>query len=107
MEFEINENLCPYTACLAMMLSITVCFFWFLIIELKLTPVNQLHLEYELLATVQTETQVGMRRKICEVVSELARQLLDEEGINIWPDFLLFLFESASNGTLEIKESAL
>jgi hypothetical protein len=48
-----------------------------------------------------------MRRKICEVVSELARQLLDEEGINIWPDFLLFLFESASNGTLEIKESAL
>ncbi|KAI9554129.1 hypothetical protein GHT06_019401 [Daphnia sinensis] len=73
----------------------------------KLTPENQVHLKNELLATIQTETQAGMRRKICEVVSELARQLLDEEGNNLWPEFLRFLFESASNGTPEIKESAL
>jgi hypothetical protein len=74
---------------------------------LQLTPENQIHLKNELLATIQTETQAGMRRKICEVVSELARQLLDEEGNNLWPEFLRFLFESASNGTPEIKESAL
>lgn len=48
-----------------------------------------------------------MRRKICEVVSELARQLLDDEGNNMWPEFLRFLFESASSGTPELKESAL
>ncbi len=61
----------------------------------------------ELLSIIQTEAQAGMRRKICEVVSELARQLLDEEGNNLWPEFLRFLFESASNGTPELKESAL
>ena len=88
------------------MLSVTVCFVSFLILDLKPTPENQLHLENELLATVQTETQAGMRRKIYEVVSELARQLLDEEGIKLWPDFLRFLFESASHGTLEIQDSA-
>ena len=73
----------------------------------QLTPENQVHLKNELLAIIHTETQAGMRRKICEVVSELARQLLDEEGNNLWPEFLRFLFESASNGTPELKESAL
>nr|CAG4643007.1 EOG090X00U8 [Ilyocryptus agilis] len=73
----------------------------------KLSPENQVHLKNELLATIQSETQTGMRRKICEVVSELARQLLDEDGNNLWPEFLRFLFESASNGTPELKESAL
>jgi len=73
----------------------------------KLTPENQVNLKNELLATIQSETQASMRRKICEVVSELARQLLDEEGNNLWPEFLRFLFESASTGTPELKESAL
>jgi hypothetical protein len=59
------------------------------------------------LATIQTETQAGMRWKLFEVVSELARQLLDEEGNNLWPEFLRFLFVSASNGTPEIKVDAL
>jgi hypothetical protein len=59
------------------------------------------------LATIQTETQAGMRWKLFEVVSELARQLLDEEGNNLWPDFLRFLFESASNGTPEMKVGVL
>jgi hypothetical protein len=59
------------------------------------------------LATIQTETQAGMRWKLFEVVSELARQLLDEEGNNLWPEFLRFLFMSASNGTPEIKVDAL
>ena len=66
-----------------------------------------MNLKNELLATIQSETQASMRRKICEVVSELARQLLDEEGNNLWPEFLRFLFESASTGTPELKESAL
>ena len=72
-----------------------------------MTAENQTHLKNELLLVIQTESQSTMRRKICEVVSELARQLLDEEGNNLWPEFLRFLFESASNGTPELKESAL
>jgi hypothetical protein len=59
------------------------------------------------LVTIQTETQAGLRWKLFEVVSELARQLLDEEGNNLWPEFLRFLFESASNGTPQIKVDAL
>jgi len=73
----------------------------------KLSAENQTQLKNELLLTIQSENQSNMRRKICEVVSELARQLLDEEGNNLWPEFLRFLFESASNGTPELKESAL
>lgn len=74
---------------------------------MQLTPENQAQLKNELLLTIQKENQPGMRRKICEVVSELARQLLDDEGNNTWPEFLRFLFESASNGSPQLKESAL
>lgn len=73
----------------------------------QLTPENQTQLKNELLTAVQSESQGMMRRKVCEVVSELARQLLDDDGNNQWPEFLRFLFESASNGTPELKESAL
>nr|CAG4640621.1 EOG090X00U8 [Eulimnadia texana] len=73
----------------------------------KLTPENQNLLKAEVLAAVQSEPQAGMRKKICEAAAELARQLIDEEGNNLWPEFLRFLFESASTGTAELKESAL
>ena len=42
-----------------------------------------------------------------EVVSELERQLLDNEGNNLWLEFRRFLFESTSNETTELKLSAL
>lgn len=74
---------------------------------MQLGAEQQTQLKNELLAMVQAEGAGQMRRKLCEVVSELARQLLDEEGNNLWPEFLRFLFDSASNGTPELKESAL
>ena len=42
-----------------------------------------------------------------EVVSELERQLLDNEGNNLWIEFRRLLFESTSNETTELKLSAL
>ena len=42
-----------------------------------------------------------------EVESEIERQLQDNEGNNLWPEFRRFLFESTSNGTTKLKLSAL
>jgi hypothetical protein len=53
------------------------------------------------------EVDEGIRRKIGHVSIQFARQLMSAEGINLWPEFLNFLFESASNGTPTFKISAL
>ena len=37
----------------------------------------------------------------------MARNLTDEEGNNLWPEFLRFLFECASSANPEVKEVAL
>jgi hypothetical protein len=37
----------------------------------------------------------------------MARQLMDDAGNNLWPEFLEFLFLSAINNTPKFKESAL
>ena len=51
----------------------------------------------ELLLAVQNDAVDSVRRKICDALSELARNLFDENGNNLWPEVLKFLFELANS----------
>ena len=64
-------------------------------------------LKAELLSAVQQEQDSGIRRKITDVIAELARFLIDEDGTNRWPEVLTFLFEMTSSTNILLKESAL
>ena len=64
-------------------------------------------LKAELLSAVQQEQDSGIRRKITDVIAELARFLIDEDGTNQWPQVLTFLFEMTSSNNILLKESAL
>ncbi|GBP06317.1 Importin-5 [Eumeta japonica] len=48
----------------------------------------------QILLAVQQDVTPNLRRKICEVVAEAARNLIDDDGNNQWPDFCNF-FSSA------------
>uniref|UniRef100_A0A2K6F824 Importin 5 n=1 Tax=Propithecus coquereli TaxID=379532 RepID=A0A2K6F824_PROCO len=54
----------------------------------------QTAIKSELLMIIQMETQSSMRKKICDIAAELARNLIDEDGNNQWPEGLKFLFDS-------------
>ncbi|KAF2351074.1 Armadillo-type fold [Trinorchestia longiramus] len=73
----------------------------------KLPMDTQRNIRGQLLTNVLQESSPQLRRKICDVIGELARALLDEEGNNLWPEFLQFLFKSASSAELHHKEVAL
>lgn len=49
----------------------------------------------------------GVKRKMCDAASEMARNLIDEDGNNKWPEFLNLLFELANSGEAVLKECAL
>lgn len=48
-----------------------------------------------------------MRKKLAELGAELARNLIDDEGKNTWPDFLNFLFQLANSPSVPLRENAL
>uniref|UniRef100_A0A2K6F815 Importin 5 n=1 Tax=Propithecus coquereli TaxID=379532 RepID=A0A2K6F815_PROCO len=48
----------------------------------------QTAIKSELLMIIQMETQSSMRKKICDIAAELARNLIDEDGNNQWPEGL-------------------
>lgn len=60
-----------------------------------------------LLMVIQSEQSDSIRRKFCDVVSEMARNLLDDDGNNLWPEFLQFLFQCANSQSPVMKEAAL
>ncbi|XP_077869082.1 importin-5-like, partial [Saccoglossus kowalevskii] len=61
----------------------------------------------ELLLCVQQEPVPMVRRKICDAVAELARNLVNDDANNLWPEVLKFLFECATSTESSLKESAL
>ncbi|KAG8277165.1 Importin-5 [Homalodisca vitripennis] len=73
----------------------------------KLAPEAQQQLKEQLLLAVQMEQVDSLRRKICDVVAEVARNLLDDDGNNLWPEFLQFLFQCANGPSPHLKEAAL
>uniref|UniRef100_A0A8C0V8D4 Importin 5 n=1 Tax=Cyanistes caeruleus TaxID=156563 RepID=A0A8C0V8D4_CYACU len=62
-----------------------------------LSPEDQTLVKSELLLFIQLEMQSTMRKKICDIVAELARNLIDEDGNNQWPEVLKFLFDSVNS----------
>ncbi|KDR17150.1 importin-5 isoform X1 [Zootermopsis nevadensis] len=73
----------------------------------KLSPEGQQQLKEQVLLAVQQEESDSIRKKVCDVAAEVARNLLDEDGNNQWPEFLQFLFQCANAPTPVLKESAL
>ncbi|KAI5141125.1 Importin-5 [Manis pentadactyla] len=67
----------------------------------------QTAIKSELLMIIQMETQSSMRKKICDIAAELARNLIDEDGNNQWPEGLKFLFDSVSSQNMGLQEAAL
>ncbi|RXN01964.1 Importin-5 [Acipenser ruthenus] len=61
----------------------------------------------ELLMGIQTEASPGIRKKVCDIAAELARNLIDDDGNNQWPEVLKFLFDSVSSQDVGLRESAL
>ncbi|CAG4963657.1 unnamed protein product [Parnassius apollo] len=73
----------------------------------KLPFDQQTMLREQLLLTLQMNGSQQLRRKICDVVSELARNHIDDDGVNQWPEFLQFMFHCASSQDPNIKEAGI
>nr|XP_033205678.1 importin-5 [Bombus vancouverensis nearcticus] len=73
----------------------------------KIPPEAQAQLREQILLSVQSEQTETIRRKVCEVAAEVARNLIDEDGNNQWPEFLQFLFQCANSPIPALKENAL
>lgn len=62
----------------------------------------------EMLNLVKVEPSRNVRRKLVDLVAEIARNLTDDDGNCLWPEFLKFTFELASSGQqAEMREAAL
>ena len=61
----------------------------------------------QVLTLMQNEPSKAMRRKLVDLVAEISRNLMDDEGNNLWPEFLKFLFEMASSPHAHHKETSL
>ena len=72
-----------------------------------MSPEAQQQLKTEVINAVQMEHSQTLKKKVCDVAAEVARQLVDEDGNNSWPEFLQFLFQCASSPNASVKESAL
>ena len=73
----------------------------------KLSAEQQASFKSDLLVVLQQEPSRTVRKKLADLVAELARSLIDDEGNNMWPEFLKFLFELASSPNPDMKEAAL
>ena len=64
-------------------------------------------LKGQIITCVQNEPDKNVRRKVADLAAEVARNLTDDDGNNLWPDFLKFLFTMASSPSSDAKEVAL
>lgn len=72
-----------------------------------MSPEDQNQFKANLLLCVSNEKNDVLRRRMCDVASEVARNQLDDDGNNSWPEFLGFLFEGANTARSDLKDSAL
>ncbi|XP_017765333.1 PREDICTED: importin-5 isoform X3 [Eufriesea mexicana] len=73
----------------------------------KMPPEAQAQFKEQILLSVQNEQTESIRGKVCEVAAEVARNLIDDDGNNEWPEFLQFLFQCANSPVPSLKENAL
>ncbi|XP_023601082.1 ran-binding protein 6 isoform X2 [Myotis lucifugus] len=67
----------------------------------------QRDVKIELILAVKLETHASMRKKLCDIFAVLARNLIDEEGTNHWPEGLKFLIDSIYSKNVVLWEVAL
>lgn len=87
--------------------SATVYLYSFGFSYFQLAPEAQQELKTRVLSLLHIEQSDNLRRKSCEVVAELARNLIDDDGNNTWPEFLQFLFQCANSPSPILKEASL
>ncbi|KAL1132390.1 hypothetical protein AAG570_010345 [Ranatra chinensis] len=73
----------------------------------KLPAEAERELKSRVLSMLHTEQSDNLRRKTCDVIAEMARNLLDDDGNNTWPEFLQFLFQCVNCDSAILKEAAL
>ena len=61
----------------------------------------------QVLSLLQNEPNAPMRRKLVDLVAEVSRNLMDDDGNNLWPEFLKFLFEMAQSPHAHQRETSL
>lgn len=54
----------------------------------KLPDLQKKELKDQILLAIQQEQTEQLRHKVCDVASEVARNLIDDDGNNQWPEFL-------------------
>ena len=64
-------------------------------------------MKQQILLLLQQDESANLKRKICEVVAEVARNLIDDDGNNQWPEILQLLFQCANATNIQLQESAL
>jgi hypothetical protein len=72
-----------------------------------LSPENQKQFKNDLLLSVNNENNDIIRKIMCDVASEVAKNHLDDDGNNSWPELLNFLFQCANSPSNDMKDSAL
>lgn len=70
-------------------------------------PDDQIAVKTCLMNLVQQEQDYSVRRKVCDAIAELARNMLDEDGKMTWPEILKFLLDCASSDDPKLQDSAL
>jgi len=74
----------------------------------KYSSEQQTALKKELLTRItHLDDDETIRKKICYIAAELARNLMDENDQSQWPEIMEFLFQSANSTHPSLKESAL
>lgn len=73
----------------------------------KLPEEQKVRFKTHMLTLLQSEPTASVRKKLVDLVAETARNLVDDDGNNLWPEFLKFLFDLASSPRPEHKEVSL
>jgi len=73
----------------------------------KIPEEQKAALKAQIILSVQNEPSKHVRKKCADLAAEVARNLTDDDGNNLWPEFLKFLFDCASSPNPEVKEVAL
>ncbi|CAF3171888.1 unnamed protein product [Rotaria socialis] len=74
----------------------------------KYSPDQQMAVKKELIARItQVDDDETIRKKVCYITAELAKNLMDENDQSQWPEVMEFLFQSANSSHSALKESAL
>ena len=73
----------------------------------KLNDEHKAQFKGEMLNLLQSEGNRNVRRKIVDLVAETSRNLMDDDGNNLWPEFLNMLFVLAKAPSNELKEASL